>query len=31
MAAAYSSIFTDQQTVEEGLDDAAERIRRALR
>ena len=30
MAAAYSSIFTDQQTVEEGLDDAGERIRRAL-
>ncbi len=31
MAAAYSSIFSGQQTVEEGLDDAAERIRRALR
>jgi multiple sugar transport system substrate-binding protein len=31
MAAAYSSIFTGQQTVEEGLDDAGERIRRALR
>ena len=31
MAAAYSSIFTGQQTVEEGLDDAAERIRRVLR
>jgi len=31
MGAAYSSIFTGQQTVEEGLDDAAQRIRRALR
>ena len=31
MGAAYSSIFTGQQTVEEGLDDVAERIRRALR
>ncbi len=31
MAAAYSSIFTGQQTVDEGLDDAAQRIRRALR
>ena len=31
MAAAYSSIFTGQQTVEEGLDDAAERIRRVMR
>lgn len=31
MAAAYSSIFSGQQTVDEGLDDAAERIRRALR
>ena len=31
MSAAYSSIFTGQQTVEEGLDDAGERIRRALR
>ena len=31
MAAAYSSIFTGQQSVEDGLNDAAQRIRRALR
>ena len=31
MAAAYSSIFSGQQSVDEGLDDAADRIRRALR
>ncbi len=31
MAAAYSSISSGQQTVSDALDDAAERIRRALR